>query len=155
MCDNGAVHVIAQIIKNAVSSAAEAEIAAVFTNEKGAVPLRHTLMEMNHPQPPTEITTDNSTAANILNKTCEHTRSKAIDMGHHWVRDRITQKQFCPMWKPGDQNLADYFTKHHSPAHHKKMRSTHPQLANLSMSEGVLMGQTLTKAALRNPKPVE
>ena len=155
MYNNGAVHVIAQIIKNVVSSAAEAEIAAVFINAKGAVPLRHTLMEMNHPQPPTEITTDNSTAANILNKTCKQTRSKAIDMRYYWVRDRITQKQFCLMWKPGDQNLADYFTKHHSPAHHKKMRSTHLQLANLSMSEGVLIGQTLTQEALRNLKPVE
>ena len=77
---------------------------------------------MGHPQPPTEIATDDMTASGTLNKTFKQTRSKAIDMNCHWVRDRIAQKQFKPTWERGAENLADYFTKHHPPAHHKKMR---------------------------------
>ena len=37
---NGAIHVIAKIIKNVVSSAAEAEIAGIYTCAKEAVPIR-------------------------------------------------------------------------------------------------------------------
>ena len=67
---NGPIHIIAKIIKNVVSSAAEAEIAGVFTNAKEAVPIIQTLKEMGHPQQPVEIITDNSTASNILNNNC-------------------------------------------------------------------------------------
>ena len=120
--NNGAIHIIAKIIKNVVSSAAEAEIAGVFMNTKEAVPIRIGLEEMGHKQSVTEIVTDNSTASNILNNTCKQLRSKAIDMRYYWVRDRIGEKQFKLIWRPGIENLADYFTKHHSPAHHKRMR---------------------------------
>ena len=29
------------------------------------------------------------------------------------------------MWKPGEENLADYSTKHFPPSHHKKVRGTY------------------------------
>jgi cytochrome b involved in lipid metabolism len=44
-------------------------------------------------------------------------------MRFYWIRDRIKQGQFIIHWRAGKDNLADYFTKHHSPAHHKLMRS--------------------------------
>lgn len=122
MQNNGAIHVIAKIIKNVVSSAAEAEIARVFINAKEAVPIRLGLEELGHPQGATEIVTENSTASKIINDTCKQLRSKAIDMRYYWIRDRVGQKQFKVIWRPGIENLADYFTKHHSPAHHIKMR---------------------------------
>ena len=83
MQNNGAIHILAKLIKNVVSSAAEAEIAAIFMNAKEAVPIRTTLVEMNHPQPETEIITDNLAAQGILNKSCKQTRSKAIDMNYY------------------------------------------------------------------------
>jgi hypothetical protein len=49
-------------------------------------------------------------------------RTKAMDMRFYWIQDRVKQGQFNVYWGPGYQNLADYFTKHHSPAHHKRMR---------------------------------
>jgi len=33
------------------------------------------------------------------------------------------QGQFEIHWRPGKMNLADYFTKHHAPAHHPNIRS--------------------------------
>jgi hypothetical protein len=45
-----------------------------------------------------------------------------MDMRFYWVKDRVEQKQFNVGWAPGDINLGDYFTKHHSPAHHKRTR---------------------------------
>ena len=50
--NNGAVLNIAQIIKNVMSSAAEAEIGALFLNSRQAIPARTTLEEMGLVQPP-------------------------------------------------------------------------------------------------------
>jgi hypothetical protein len=45
-----------------------------------------------------------------------------MDMRFYWIKDRVRQGQFNVYWGPGYQNLADYFTKHHLPAHHRRMR---------------------------------
>ena len=46
-----------------------------------------------------------------------------MDMRFHWPRDREAQGQLRFFWNPGKTNLADYFTKHHPPAHHVNVRS--------------------------------
>ena len=43
-------------------------------------------------------------------------------MRHHWIRDRVNQGQFKVYWEPGQHNLADYPTKHHSGSHHRRVR---------------------------------
>lgn len=45
-------------------------------------------------------------------------KSKAMDMRFYWLRDCVQQRQFIIYWRPGTENLADYFTKHHLAAHH-------------------------------------
>ena len=57
--------------------------------------------------------------------------SKAFDMPYWWMKDRIKQNMFDLIWAPGKFNLADYFTKHHLPWHHKKMRYKYVQRPNL------------------------
>jgi hypothetical protein len=47
-----------------------------------------------------------------------------MDMSLHWLRCRNAQEQFRYYWRPGTQNLADYFTKHHSATHHKSVCPT-------------------------------
>jgi hypothetical protein len=81
-----------------------------------------TLEEFGHPQPATPLKTDNSTACGIMNGTVKQKRTKAMDMRYYWLRDRVRQKQFNVFWEPGINNLADYPTKHHSGAHHKRLR---------------------------------
>ena len=44
-----------KIIKNVMSSTSEAEIGGLYMNAKLAVPIRKTLAELGHPQPPTPI----------------------------------------------------------------------------------------------------
>ena len=41
-----------------------------------------------------------------------------MDMQFQWLKDRESKEQFRIFWRAGKTNLADYFTKHHSPAHH-------------------------------------
>lgn len=120
---NGSIHTPATILRVVVASAAEAELGALYYNAKEAAWLRTSLQDLGHPQPATPIVTDNSCAAGIVNNTCKQRRSKAIDMRFYWVRDRIAQGQFTVLWRRGADNLADYFTKHHAPSHHRLMRS--------------------------------
>ena len=119
---NGAIAVKSKIIDAVMSSAQEAETGAGFYNAKELLPLRQTLEELGHPQGPTPLQFDNMSATQILKNEVSQKRSKAMDMRYYWLRDRAKQQQFHIHWKKGTQNLADYFTKHHSPSHHKKMR---------------------------------
>jgi len=105
-----------------MSSAAEAELGALYIKAKEAVPLRHLLTEMGHNQPPTPIQTDNSTAFGVVTNNIQPRRTKAMDMRFHWLRDHTTQGQFRYYWRPGSTNLADYWTKHHCAAHHIEKR---------------------------------
>ena len=119
---NGALHVECRILKHVVASAAEAECGGLFHNRQTTIPLRTTLIELGHPQPPTPIRTDNSTAGGIVNSTVRQKQSKAMDMRFYWVKDRIESQHLHVYWRPGKENLGDYFTKHHPPSHHKRMR---------------------------------
>ena len=121
--NNGAILTVATIIKAVMSSAAEAELGAAYINAKEAVYLRQILDEMGHPQPRTPFQTDNTTAEGVINKRIQPKRTKAMDMRFHWLRDREAQGQFKIYWRPGGTNLADYFTKHHAPAHHANVRA--------------------------------
>ena len=121
--NNGAILMIATIIKAVMSSVAEAELAAVYLNGREAVYLRQILTEIGHMQPRTPIQTDNSTAEGVINNKIQPRRTKAMDMRFHWLRDRDAQGQFKIYWQPGKTNLADYFTKHHPPPHHVNIRA--------------------------------
>ena len=122
--NNGAVLTITQIIDAVMSSAAEAELGALFINAKEAVHMRQILSEMGHPQPRTPIQTDNKTANDLLTNQIMPKALKAMDMRFHWLRCRDAQGQFRYYWRPGTQNLADYFTKHHPASHHTAIRPT-------------------------------
>jgi hypothetical protein len=119
---NGSILNVASVIKNVVASAAESEVGACFHNAQSGAPLRVTLTELGHIQPPMPLRTDNSTSFDILNETIKQKRSKAMDMRYHWLTDRVRQKQFDVYWRPGRENLGDHHTTHHSAQHHKDMR---------------------------------
>jgi hypothetical protein len=104
-----------------MSSAAKAEIGAVFINAKEGIVLRTTLEELGHNQPPTQMETDSTTVTGYSNGIIKQKRTKAIDMRFYWIKDRVKQGQFDIYWGPGFKKLVDYFTKHHSSAHHKRI----------------------------------
>jgi hypothetical protein len=122
---NGAILIISKVLKHVMSSASEAEIGAVFINAKEGPVLRTTLEELGHPQPPTPMENDNTTATGYSNGTIKQKQTRAMDMRFYWIKDRVKQGQFNVYWGPGLQNLADYFTKHHWSAHHKRIRDVY------------------------------
>ena len=112
------------IMCNIMASAAEAEYGALFLNGQAAVPIRTTLIEMNHPQPPTPIQVDNSTAVGLSTRASNKKRSKAMDIRFHWIQDIILQEHFNVFWKQGPTDLGDYHPKHHPTPHHIQVRHT-------------------------------
>eukprot|EP00804_Cyclotella_cryptica_P017470 CCRYP_017391-RA/>CCRYP_017391-RA protein AED:0.38 eAED:0.38 QI:0/0/0/1/1/1/2/0/219 len=64
--NNGAMLILAQIIKPVMSSAAKAELGALYINAREVIPQRHLLNELGHPQPPTPIQINNSTAIGVV-----------------------------------------------------------------------------------------
>jgi hypothetical protein len=118
------------ILRMVVASAAEAEIGALFLNAKEGVNIRNILSEMGHPHPVTPMQTDKTTAHGILLAICKQQCSKAIYKQFYCVRKRAQQGQFDIGWGPSAQNLGDYFTKHHAPAHHKGIRRIYSHSEN-------------------------
>ena len=81
--NNGAILNLAQIIKNVISSATEAELGALFITTREAVYTQNILMVMGHKQPATPIQTDNPTANGVINSKIQPKRTKAMDIRFH------------------------------------------------------------------------
>ena len=142
---------ILQIIRAVMSSAAEAELGALFINAKTAMSMRHTLKEMGHPQPRTPIQTDNKTANDLLTNKIMSKALKAMDMRFHWLRCRDAQGQFRYYWRPGTQNLAAYFTKHHPASHHKASRPTYLTSSSDPQDKKLFLTSPDTKSTVTTP----
>lgn len=106
-CINGPVLINSTIIQSVMSSAAEAELGALFYNAKDGANLRNTLSDLGYPQPATPIQTDNACASGIANDTVRQRRSKAMDMRFYWIKDRVKQGHFVIFWHRGIDNDAD------------------------------------------------
>jgi hypothetical protein len=91
---NGAFFTLCAILRFVVASAAEAELGALFLNCKQATFFRLALEEMGHPQPPTLIHCNYSTAIGITNNTVKQQRSHLMEMCFFWVADAVEQGKF-------------------------------------------------------------
>ena len=127
---NGNIFVSCGILKIVVCSAAEDELAALFLNIKEGKILRLTLEELGHKQPPTTVHCDNSTATGISNNSVKKQRSCSMEMRFFWVTDQVKNGAFDVQWHPGQENLADYFTKHFDTKHHREVRTWYLQEKN-------------------------
>ena len=45
-----------------------------------------------------------------------------MNMRYFWTRDQQNNGVIEVHWYPGTENLGDYVTKHHPPAHHRRVR---------------------------------
>ena len=122
---NGPILIECKTIRRVVTSAAEAEVAGLFHNTQTTLHIRHILEALNHPQHPTPIKTDNSTAVGFAYDNINQKRSKAWDMNYYWLREKENHNNFHIYWQKGKLIKADYHTKHHPILHHRAVRSTY------------------------------
>ena len=124
--NNGAIVDISQMIWAVMYSTAEVELGAIFINAKTAISMQQTLIKLGHPQPRTPMQTDNATAYTpLINKILHqstHRHGHALPLAPVLRHSR----PFHYYWRPGTQNLADYFTNHHHhpTSHHKSVCAT-------------------------------
>ena len=128
---NGPILTECKTIRHVVSSAAEAETVALFHNAQTARPIRHILISLGHPQPPTPLKTDNATANVFLHQTMRHKKSKSWDMRYWWLKEKSAQSEFSIFWDKGVNNWADYFTKHFAPNVHQVLRQRYIHKTNV------------------------
>ena len=119
---NGNIAITCAILKLVAVSAAEAELGALFMNVQEARIFRLTLTEMGHPQPPTPVHVDNTTAVGIVNNTIKRQRSRAMEMRYFWLLDQETQRYIKVYYQPGAENLGDYPSKAHTGPIHTHVR---------------------------------
>jgi hypothetical protein len=115
---NGAFFTLCALLQFVVASAAEAELGALFLNCKEGMIFCLTLEELGHPQPKTPIHCNNATAVGIANNTVKRQCSRSMKMRYFWVCDKVAQDAYNVRWHPGQENLADYQSKHHLGVHH-------------------------------------
>jgi hypothetical protein len=103
--------------------------------------MRTRLEEMGHPQTTaTPIKTDNENSTRFANKNIKRRLTKHMDMRYHWVQDRVAHGEIKVYWAPGSENLADYFTKHHHPIYHRRLRHKYLQAVQDQYSPHVQYG---------------
>jgi hypothetical protein len=104
----------AHFFKLVAASAAEAELGALFLNAQEAKVIQLVLEELGHPQPPTPIYIDNTTTVGIVNINIKQQHSRAMEMRYFWLLDGEAQRLYQFYYQPGQENLGDYPSKHHT-----------------------------------------
>ena len=88
---NNTIHTLSKILENIMRSTAEAGIVSTSLTAHDALPLRVSLTEIGHIQPPTPIKVDNTTAFDFANNRIKQKSTKAIDMVFYWICDWVAQ----------------------------------------------------------------
>jgi hypothetical protein len=61
-----------------------------------------------------------------------------MEMRFFWIGDKIAQEMYNLQWHPGQENLADYQSKHHVGSHHTFVR---PWYLHTTNPPGYYLGQ--------------
>jgi hypothetical protein len=93
-------------------SSTEAEYYSLTHAMKEALWIRLFLTLNSFPVPrPFPLLSDNQSACSLANNSAITSRSKHIDIRHHFIRDHISDGTFCTNWIPTSDMPADIFTK--------------------------------------------
>ena len=93
-------------------SSTEAKYSSLTHALKEALWIRLFLTLHSFPLPrPFPLLSDNQSACALANNSTITSRSKHIDVRHHFIRDHIADGTFCTNWIPTSDMPADIFTK--------------------------------------------
>ena len=145
---NGSILIECKTLRHVVTSSSEAEVGGIFHNVQTLLPIRAILEALDHTQPPTPVKTDNTTAKGFVYNNIVLKKSKSWDMRYHWLRDRENQKHIHVYWDKGNNNDANYFTKHFPANEHREQRNRYVQDRLAHMYSSVLnMCLSITSSA--------
>ncbi len=76
------------------------------------------LEDLGHPQPKTLVHCNNAMAVGITNSSVMRQCSILMEMRFFFDSGKVAQDTYALAWHPGQENLADYQSKHHMGSHH-------------------------------------
>ena len=110
--NNGAITYASKSQKCVALSTAESEYVALGEAAREAIYLRMLLKDLGHEQrEPTIIYEDNVAAEKLSKNNVHHSRTKHIDIKHHFIREVVEQKQIEIKHLASAEMLADILTK--------------------------------------------
>jgi len=92
-------------------SSTEAEYMALSEGTKEALYLQNLLGELDLKTNPIVLFNDNQGAQELMKNPVHHTRTKHIDVRHHFVREAYEEGKIEPRYLPTEEMVADVFTK--------------------------------------------
>jgi hypothetical protein len=92
-------------------STAEAEYIATGSCCTQLLWMKKLLFDYGFTQETMVIHCDNTSAINISKNTVQHSRTKHIDIWHHFIRDLVESREVTLMFIPTENQLADILTK--------------------------------------------
>ena len=93
-------------------SSAEAEYMAISAATQEAKWIRQVLAELHHGMSSgIKLFSDNQSAIDIAKNDTQHSRTKHIDIRHHFIRDSVQAGEIDISWIPSEEQQADIFTK--------------------------------------------
>jgi hypothetical protein len=92
-------------------STAEAEYIAAGSCCAQILWMMHTLVDFGFAFHHVPILCDNTSAINLTKNPIQHSRTKHIEIKHHFIRDHVAKGDVCINFISTDEQLADIFTK--------------------------------------------
>jgi hypothetical protein len=119
LLNGGVVSWNSRLQPTTAASTSEAEYMAAAAATKEALWLRKLMADLEHPEECILINCDNQGAIKLLKHPIASTRTKHIDVMHHFVRDRVTRKEVAFQYCKTEDMFADFMTKALSPVKFK------------------------------------
>ena len=78
---------------------------------KEVIWLKALLEELGYPQGTTTLFGDNQSSLSIAKNPIHHSRTKHIDIQHHFIRDKVESKEVELIYMSTDEMIGDILTK--------------------------------------------
>ena len=92
-------------------SSTEAEYIAAASCCAQMLGLKNQLRDLGLEFPEVPILCDNTSTISLAKNPVQHTRTKHIDVRHHFIRDHVQKKDVKVQFVPTQHQLADIFIK--------------------------------------------
>ena len=112
MLNKGAISWGSRLQPTVAASTTEAEYMATAVAAKEALWVKKLMKDLGVSETgPIRVSCDNQAALSLLKDPIGHSRTKHIDIMHHFARERVMRKELAFVYCSSEENIADVLTK--------------------------------------------
>jgi Reverse transcriptase (RNA-dependent DNA polymerase) len=110
--NKGAISWGSRLQPTVAASTTEAEYMAAAVSAREALWMKKLMTDLGVSAPgPIRLSCDNQAALSLLKDPIGHSRTKHIDIMHHFARERVMRKELAFVYCSSEENVADVLTK--------------------------------------------